>query len=920
MRCPRCGFEGEPLKGGCARCGYGRMPTSASPSSASSSPLGRHIVVSNPVSLTAHALAPGEVLRQGRYRIIEQLSLPKNQQDQGTAWLAADARSPQGVVVLRELIPERGASSRLEQELRAAALRMAELGRYPGFPRLIDVFAEEGVYYFVFQHMDGTSLAQLVQERGPLPEYAVAEYGRQLCEVLNVLSSQQPPLVHGSISPDTVIISPDGKRASLIHLPLIASQQKSSSNGQRKTISGYLAPEQVQGDAGPASDLYGLAATLHHALTGYNPEEHMAFFYPPVRHLNSAVSSRMETILSHALRVNAAQRYARPAEMRKDLEAITTSSPAAGRLLDLASSSGHPMSTGIARTQRRRDNSGMLSMFAIVTVLISALLLGGIFLAIVRGPTSSNTQSNEPLLGTATARAVQTATALGKVQQQTAEQTEQLAESQSFIKQGIGVSDGRFVFDIYPGRVDIDLKKQAAQAIRGNDLDTAAGLFMKAVQADPIDAEAQIYNEDVHILQNNLPYVTIVLGLGFDSNLSALAVERANMQATFLAQYEINEFQSLPHHLQLFILIAGSGAGATNVATVAQFISNRVIKSGNPDHIIGVIGWPSSSQTLKARDILAASHIPLVSQTASDVKLAGSTPYFFRVNPPYDMQGSALATIAANQFQAKTVIVMRDPNDVYSGSLADAFIARLQALNVKVITNYSFSRAVTSVGDYETVVNAALANNVDVIFQPGSDVDAVRLAHAVGNALRAHSTNPVLARLKILGGSALDTNLLLGQGDGPDALLARNNPLDMQRLNFIALADPNEWTYLKVPLNEQPPFFIDWAGTFQNSVQDAENAGPPDQNAIMTYDALNALSRAAALVHGPLTGEAVRNVLASFGHGKVPAFQGVSGRIVFDDQGNPVDKALVLLDVESNGSGGNVIKVKQVVGTFLVSG
>lgn len=914
MRCPRCGFEGEPPGGGCARCGYGRMPASASTSS--TSPLGRHVVVSSPFSITAHTLAPGEVLRQGRYRIIEQLALPKNQRDQGTAWLATDSRSPQGLVVLRELIPERGDARSMEQELRAAALSMAELGRYPGFPRLIDVFAEGGAYYFVFQNMDDKSLAELVQEIGPLPEHLVAEYGRQLCEVLSLLSSRQPSLVHGSISPDTVIISPDGKRASLIHLPLIASKPKSSSNGKAKMVSGYLPPEQVHGDIGPAADLYALAATLHHALTGYNPEEHMVFFYPPVRRLNSRVSSRMEAILSHALRVDAAQRYTRPAEMRRDLEAIAASS---STTIDLAGSSGLPTNTGLVQAQRRRSNSGTLSMFAIVTVLISALLLGGIFLAIVRGPTS-NTQSNTPVVGTATAQAVQTATALSKVQQQAAEQAELALELQSFTKQGIGVSDGRFVFDTYAGRTDIDLKKQAAQAIQSNDLNTAANLLTKAVQADPIDAEAQIYNQDVHILQNNLPYVTIVLGLGFDSSPTALAVERANLQAAFLAQYEINEFQSLPRHLQLFILIAGSGASATNVATAAQFISNRVVKSGNLNHIIGVIGWPSSSQTLKARDILAAAHVPLISQTAADVKLAGSSPYFFRVNPPYDVQGNALATIAGNQFQAKTVLVMRDPNDFYSGSLADAFIARLQALNVKVITNYYFSRGATTTSAYQAVVNAALANNVDVIFQPGSDVDAIRLAHAVGNAFRAHPTNPVLANLKILGGSAVDTNLLLGQGDSPDALLARTYPLDMQRLNFIALADPNEWSYLKVPLNKQPPFFIDWAGTFQNSVQEAENAGPPDQNAIMAYDAVNAMSRAAALVQGPLTGEAVRNVLASFGNGKVLAFQGVSGRIAFDDKGNPVDKALVLLDVESGGSSGNVIKVKQVVGTFWVSG
>ncbi len=79
---------------------------------------------------------------------------------------------------------------------------------------------------------------------------------------------------------------------------------------------------------------------------------------------------------------------------------------------------------------------------------------------------------------------------------------------------------------------------------------------------------------------------------------------------------------------------------------------------------------------------------------------------------------------------------------------------------------------------------------------------------------------------------------------------------------------------------------------------------------------MQVIANALALAPASLTGQGVRNALASLGHGKVPAFQGVSGRISFDSQGNPINKALVVLDVE-NRNGQNMIVLNQIAGQFL---
>lgn len=907
MRCPRCGFEGEPVAGGCARCGYGRvgLPSGVLSAVGQNRAQVAHQYSLQPSPMLRNTLVRGNVLRQGRFRLIEPLPLPENQQGQGAAWLAVDTQSSQRRVILREVLFPAGFSSDKEQAVRSIAGRLADLAQHPGFPGVIDIFSEQGSYYIVLQYPDGESLGTLLKRQGgALPERMVAEFGRQLCEMLAHLARQRPPLVHGSIDPETIIVSPDKKRVSLIHLPLFPPEAQPP--GQANAPSGYLSPEQTRGIVDPSVDLYAVAATLHHAVTGYDPRERLAFFHPPARRLNPAVTPGMESILSQALRLSSAQRYTRPIDMLKDLSGLVASYPPTSE--ETLHPATNPLLLDSTSMRKRSRNRSLLSVGILAGVSLIILIS---FLVAYFRPFSLNT-AGDNLAQDATVTA----------QEQIALTSELALEARTFQKEGIGISDGRFAFDIYAGRNDVSLKQQAAQAIQHGDLSTAVNLLTQATTADPTDAEAQIYNEDLHILQAGASYVTVVLGIALDSSATAYLRARANLQGAYLAQHEINTSNTLAH-LKLRILIDNSGGNNDNVATVAQFIANRVAKAGNPDHIIAVVGWPFSSQTIDARDIIAAVHLPLVSETASSVKLSGSSPYFFRVNPPDDAQGRALGTVAVDprQFHARIALVMRDPHDPYSVSLANAFTASVESLKATAINSPSdyFSEGITTQAGYQNVINDALKSNADIIFMAGFDTDAVRLAHALGDASRANPTSTYLANLKILGGDGLDTGLILGQGNGPDAAIAKDFPQDMRRLNFSAFAHPDEWSFLHLPQNQEPVFFHDWSSTYQGPT--IANAAPdPGNDAILTYDATRVIINAAALVHGSLTGQAVRDTLASLGKGSVPAFKGVSGRIFFDAQGNPVDKAVVVLDVVptdvNNPNSPNEIKLLQVAGSF----
>jgi len=69
---------------------------------------------------------------------------------------------------------------------------------------------------------------------------------------------------------------------------------------------GYAPIEQCQGEPEVRSDLYALAATMHHLLSGRPP---VPFRFPPVRMLRPDVSPAMEAVLERALKLHADERY-----------------------------------------------------------------------------------------------------------------------------------------------------------------------------------------------------------------------------------------------------------------------------------------------------------------------------------------------------------------------------------------------------------------------------------------------------------------------------------------------------------------------------------------------------------------------------------------------------------------------------------
>jgi hypothetical protein len=136
----------------------------------------------------------------------------------------------------------------------------------------------------------------------------VLEWGDEICDVLGYLHNHKPePIIFRDMKPSNVMIEPDGK-VKLIDFG-IAKVFERAERGTQIGTPGYAPPEQYQGLATVESDIYALAATLHHMLTGRDPRDEPPFSFPPVYGLKPTISKRTSEALQKALQMNPDDRF-----------------------------------------------------------------------------------------------------------------------------------------------------------------------------------------------------------------------------------------------------------------------------------------------------------------------------------------------------------------------------------------------------------------------------------------------------------------------------------------------------------------------------------------------------------------------------------------------------------------------------------
>jgi tRNA A-37 threonylcarbamoyl transferase component Bud32 len=261
---------------------------------------------------------------QDRYHIIKAVGGG----GMGKVYLAHDTRLANKPCAVKELVPDRHATPKEREEAAVQFHREAAiLGHlnHPHLPNVYDYFEERERFYLVMDYVEGENLSdRLAQSPGGLDQETVIEYAIQLCDVLEYLHSQTPPVIFRDMKPANVMIMPEGN-VKLVDFGVARLFDPAKRTDTLKMgTAGYAPPEQYagQGQTTPRSDIYALGATLHELLTGADPTAQPFVFTPP-RTLRPGVSPSLSDIVMRALSLDPSDRFPSARAMREALEKAT---------------------------------------------------------------------------------------------------------------------------------------------------------------------------------------------------------------------------------------------------------------------------------------------------------------------------------------------------------------------------------------------------------------------------------------------------------------------------------------------------------------------------------------------------------------------------------------------------------------------
>jgi eukaryotic-like serine/threonine-protein kinase len=212
--------------------------------------------------------APGRIVAD-RYA----LERPLGRGGMSVVWHARDVVLGREVAVKEVVFPptlpdpeRRATQARVMREARAAA-RL----NHPGAVTVYDVVQDQGSTFIVMELVRAPTLAELVRADGPLPPKRVVEIGAQVASALE--AAHRAGIVHRDVTPGNVMVPKDGTaKLADFGIASLHGDPRLTAAGLAIGSPAYMAPEQAKGEpTGPATDSWGLGATMFYAVEGEAP-------------------------------------------------------------------------------------------------------------------------------------------------------------------------------------------------------------------------------------------------------------------------------------------------------------------------------------------------------------------------------------------------------------------------------------------------------------------------------------------------------------------------------------------------------------------------------------------------------------------------------------------------------------------------
>jgi serine/threonine-protein kinase len=196
-----------------------------------------------------------------------------------------------------------------------------------------------GTPYISMEYLEGVTLKDLLKSKGALPIGVGLRIAKQMCQGLDAAHRQG--VVHRDIKPQNMLILPETGELKIMDFGIARSatvkpgQSGLTTAGTVMGTPDYIPPEQAQGGAADfRSDIYSLGVVLFETFTGRLPFDgdsvmkivmaHIQTPPPPPRRLNPRVPPELEAVILRCMAKDPAQRYAKVADLLRDLTAISS--------------------------------------------------------------------------------------------------------------------------------------------------------------------------------------------------------------------------------------------------------------------------------------------------------------------------------------------------------------------------------------------------------------------------------------------------------------------------------------------------------------------------------------------------------------------------------------------------------------------
>lgn len=278
-------------------------------------------------------------------------------------------RNADGSVTMNDT--ENKSAKEYRKAFKVEAEHLMDMNKYSGIVHVQEIFETNGTVYYVMEHLGDTSLSNLMKNSGgKIDEELAMHLTESVGKSLAIL--HQNKMNHLDVKPDNIMLvgSDMQKQPVLIDFGLSRHYnimgKVTNENSAMGFSDGYSPAEQYVGldNFSPTADVYALAATLFHMLTGHAPERATKVSEQYLRkELGGKTSEQRIDAIVKAMRMNAAERTQTIDVFLADLGIKKDVVPSSGGTVDIS-------------TQRKKKvNWIYVAGIAVIAVLVAVVVM-----------------------------------------------------------------------------------------------------------------------------------------------------------------------------------------------------------------------------------------------------------------------------------------------------------------------------------------------------------------------------------------------------------------------------------------------------------------------------------------------------------------------------------------------------------------